>query len=389
MDVSAMKVLFDRRDWLMMGGAFLLLVVVLIWRGVDQTPQVLGPDAEQGGMPIFVWIGAGLVLLLALGAGGFAFLRLRRLQRENRLQAEIDQAVASGPTVRLLPRSDARRVDPGKVALWERLADALPHDEHVAFELGGNEEGLGFLLHGSDKGLRAALTQVRAEWPGTQQRSVEPLDDPAFLPDGWQLWWCECAPASWEKAITPLSDDPLRAVLIELKSVMGQGRGLLQVIARNDFGTRKDLGERAFSAHTERPDNAGVRALRKKEARELEKRAQRTFLQATVRTVGMADTIERAQGIARGLARAVTASFGHSNPLGRVAEGQSDDVVLSRQMGQAQAWGGHELAYLAHLTGQDMLTVAPRLDAASARALPADPAMRAVPVDDVAAFREG
>ncbi len=386
-----MKDLFDKRDWLMMGGGFLALIATLIWRGANhaQKPQVLGVRDGQQNNPtsIYIWIGVGILFLLVLAGGVFILLRQRKQQRlEEERQAEIDQAVATGPTVKLLPRSDARQVKPDKINLWGRLADALPHDEHISFELSGNEEGLGFALHGSVEGVRAALTQVRSEWPGTQQRQVESADDQALTPDDWHIWWCECTPENWNKPLEPLSDDPLRAIFIELKSVMGQGRGLLQVIAKNDFGTRKALGEQAFSAHAEKPDNAGVRAIRSREAKELEKRAQRTFLQATIRTVGMADTPERAQGIARGLARSVTASFSHSNPVRRVSEGQSTEPVLARQMGHSKAWGGHELAYLAHLTGEDMLTVAPRLDAASARALPADPEMRATPVDNVAAF---
>jgi hypothetical protein len=55
-------------------------------------------------------------------------------------------------------------------------------------------------------------------------------------------------------------------------------------------------------------------------------------------------------------------------------------------MGNSKAWGGHELAFLAHLTGEDMLSVAPRLDVASARSLPADPAMRATLLDRTARF---
>ena len=343
-----MKNLFDRNDWLMMGAALVALVATLIWRGAkgSRTPQVLGADAPTGGVPsIYVWVGVVVLVLLVLAGGVFLFLRRRRQRFEEERQAAIDQAVATGPTVKLLPRSDARQVRPDKVNLWGRLADALPHDEHLAFELSGNEEGLGFALHGSEEGVRAALTQVRSEWPGVQQRQVEAFEDQARIPEAWHVWWCECAPDSWEKPLEPLSDDPLRAVFFELKGVMGQGRGLLQVIARNDFGTRKALGEQAFAAHAERPENAGVRAIRRREAREFEKRAQRTFLQATIRTVGMADTAERAQGIARGLARSVTASFGHGNPVRRVAEGQSPDAVLARQMGQSRAWGGHELAY--------------------------------------------
>jgi hypothetical protein len=100
----------------------------------------------------------------------------------------------------------------------------------------------------------------------------------------------------------------------------------------------------------------------------------------------MADTQERSQGIARSLARAVTSSFGHTNPVRPVREGQAAEAVRNRQMGNSKAWGGHELAFLAHLTGEDMLSVAPRLDVASARSLPADPAMRATPLDRTARF---
>ena len=372
----------------MMGGSVAVLIVVLAWRYLGNgSTKSLGPDAHATRIPWYFWL-IGVVVILLGSALIWLSIRSIRAQRAKQHQAEIDQAVAIGPSVALLPRSDARPVQVDKINLWERLADALPHDEHISFELGGNEEGIGFVLHGSENGVRAALTQVRSEWPGVQQRPIEQPDDPTQLPEGWHLWWCECTPSTWDKSITALSDDPLRAILFELKGVMGQGRGLLQVIARNDFGTRRALGERAFASRSAPPDNPGVRALRTREASALETRAQRTFLQATIRTVGMADTPERAQGIARGLGRAVAASFGHSNPVRVVVEGQDLHPVTTRQMGQRGAWGGNELAYLAHLTGSDMLSVAPRLKAASARSLPADPAMRVVAADWIAAFLE-
>lgn len=381
--------MFERNDWLMIGAAFLALMGLMGWNylGKHSRPQVFGAGAENG-PPWYLWPLVFLLLLVFLSAGLYFGSRYVKKNQAAAAQAEIDQAVAVGPTVALLPRSDARPVQVDKINLWDRLADALPHDEHIAFEIGGNEDGISFTLHGSDLGIRAALTQVRAEWPGVQQRPIEAATDPAQLPDGWVMWWCECVPATWDKPVTPLSDEPLRAIFFELKGVMGQGRGLLQVIARNDFGTRKALGESAFAARASKPDNAGVRAIRTREAKEFEDRAKRTFLQATIRAVGMADTPERAQGIARGLGRAVAASFGHSNPVRVVAEGQENPAVAARQMGLARAWGGQELAYLGHLTGQDMLFVAPRLQVASARSLPADPAMRVVQFDDVAQFME-
>jgi hypothetical protein len=57
-------------------------------------------------------------------------------------------------------------------------------------------------------------------------------------------------------------------------------------------------------------------------------------------------------------------------------------------MGRSQAWADDELATLAHLTGSDMLFVAPRLKTASAKSLPPDPEMRVTSMDVVARFAE-
>ena len=337
----------------------------------------------KGGQWILPTIAVGVLVLAVL-----IFLALRKRARSKKSQTEIDQAVASGPTILLLPRADWKAVDPSKVDLWGRLADALPHDEQISFEVFGSETEIAFALHGSENGVRAALTQFKAEWPGLSRR--HPESDSAQLPEGWVIWWCECKPASWDRPIEPLSADPLRGALVELNGVVGQGRGMLQVIARNDFGTRRAVGQRAVAARGESGQipHAGVRALRQKEARVLEKRFDHSFLQATIRTVGMADTPERAAGIARALARAITVAFGPSNPVQRVKEGQDPKPVLARSLGVTQAWGDNELAYLGHLVGQDMQAVAPRLKSASAKALPVAPEMRLHPLDQIARFVE-
>jgi len=293
----------------------------------------------------------------------------------------------------LLPRSDWKPVDSGKVNLWARLADALPHDEHVSFELSGNDVDSFFGLHASNEGLRAAFTQIKAEWSGVQSRPVgtgEPgiVEDPAFVSEGWSVWWCELAPTAWDQPIEALSDDPLRSVLIEINGVSGAGCGLLQVIAKRDFGVRKRLGQAAFSARDAVTPSKGVQAIRRQEAKTFEGRARKTFLQASIRTVGLADTPERAQVVARGLARAVAASFGASNPVRRVAEGDDPERVSERRMGKAGPWASDELAYLGHLVGGDMGAVAPRLQTAAAQSLPADPEMRIQPTHDTARFAE-
>lgn len=327
---------------------------------------------------VWVYVGLGVFNVLI-----FSFVGLRAWRAHSK-QIAIDARVMAGQTIFLLPRSDWKPVDPSKVEVWGRVADALPHDEHISFEVGGSDTELFFALRGSDDGLRAAMTQFKSEWVGVQRRPV--TEDPAAVPQDWHIYWVELCPQDWKEPIQALSNDPLRALLVDLNGVVGRGRGMVQVIARNDFGTRAKLGRVAFAARAEVVQNAGVRALRTKEARGLEERAERTFLQVTVRCVGIADSESRAQGIARGLARAVSASYGHRNPVRPVTAGKDLRPVLERRMGKFQAWADNELATLAHLTGGDMLFVAPRLKTASAKSLPPDTEMRVVPQDVTAKF---
>jgi len=316
----------------------------------------------------------------------FTVIPIFKAWGKRRQRNAIAERVKTGPTVLLLPRSDWRPVDPAKINLWARLADALPHDEPISFEIGGSGTDLFFALHGSDEGVRAALTQFKSEWSGVQRRPVE--TDHASVPSDWHVFWVELRPHSWREPINALSNDPLRSVLVEVNGVIGRGRGLVQVIAQNDFGTRAKLGNAAFNARAEKVQNAGVRAIRTREARGLEERAQRAFLQTTIRCVGIADSESRAEGIARGLARAVSASYGHSNPVKPVRSGKDPLPVLERRMGKSQAWADDELSTLAHLTGSDMLFVAPRLKTASAKSLPPDPEMRVTSIDITARFAE-
>lgn len=316
----------------------------------------------------------------------FTVIPIFKAWGKRRQRNAIAERVKTGPTVLLLPRSDWRPVDPAKINLWARLADALPHDEPISFEIGGSGTDLFFALHGSDEGVRAALTQFKSEWPGVQRRPVEM--DHASVPSDWHVFWVELRPHSWREPINALSNDPLRSVLVEVNGVIGRGRGLVQVIAQNDYGTRAKLGNAAFNARAEKVQNAGVRAIRTREARGLEERAQRAFLQTTIRCVGIADSESRAEGIARGLARAVSASYGHSNPVKPVRSGKDPLPVVERRMGKSQAWADDELSTLAHLTGSDMLFVAPRLKTASAKSLPPDPEMRVTSIDITARFTE-
>lgn len=318
---------------------------------------------------IVLWSAGGLGAL-ALGGAALRFARARQARRE------ALERVAGGPTVQLLPRADWKRIEPEDVQVWVRLADALPHDEHLSFEIAGNEQFTSFVLHGSEGGARAALTQFRAEWPGLFRKPLKAEEDAAAVPPGWSVWWVELAPASFEQAVRAAADDPLRAVLIELNGVLGEGRGLVQVIARRNFGARRQLGQKAFAARDEETPSKGVRALRAQEAKELEARARATYLDVTVRAAGIADTAERAQGIARALARAIAASFDGSNAVQAVRQGSDPRPLVRREPGRMAVWSANDLAYLAHLAGGDLIQAAPRMQTAPARYLPADAEMR-------------
>ncbi len=345
---------------------------------------------KQNGPKLQTWVLENRQVLL-IGAAALLFfvfaLAIGIAMLKHARRAAIQRRVADGPTFLLLPRSDWRPVAPDKVNLWARLADALPHDEHISFEIAGSETEACFAVHGSEDGVRAALTQIKAEWPGVQRRPADP--DPAAVPEGWSVFWVELRPHSWREPILSLADDPLRPVLVEVNGVIGRGRGLVQVIARNDFGTRARLGRAAFTARAGQVQNAGVRAIRTKQARSLEERAERAFLQVTIRCVGIADEKSRAEGIARGLARAVSSAYGHTNPVKPARSGRDPRPVLERRMSRrSQAWADDELSSLAHLVGSDMLHVAPRLKTGSAKSLPPDPEMRVLPTDVTAKFVE-
>jgi hypothetical protein len=364
------------------------LAIILGGRFGLLTPQGAAQAREQ----LAVWWSVHQAAVL-WSAGGLTALALggliARSARRRQAQRELLDAVADGPTFQLLPRADWKKIEPEDVQVWVRLADALPHDEHISFEVAGNENGIFFLLHGSKNGAQAAMTQFRAEWTGLFRKPVQAEEDAAILPPGWSAWWVELTPASYEQAVRAATDDALRAALIELNGVLGDGRGLIQVVARRNFGARKQLGQKAFAARDEETESKGVRALRAQEAKELEARARATYLDVTLRAAGMADTPERAQGIARALARAISASFEGGNPVQAARQGGDPRPLARREPGKAAVWSANDLAYLAHMPGGDLVQVAPRLQTAPARYLPADPEMRFDPAVYRTAFLEG
>ena len=345
--------------------------------------SILVGTVSAGGVVLGYWDwqtarwGWATLAALLLGLTGWQGYRVvYRLWRRRK--------VAQGPTVLLLPRADLRPVDPSRLKLWARMADALPHDEPISWEIWGHQDQSGFALHGSEEGVQAAMTQIRAEWPGTHRRATsEAYPDPAIPPEGWAVWWVELRPKRWDRPLTP-SGDPLRAILLELSAIQGNGRGLVQVILQRDYGTRRKLGRMAFRARNIETRSKGLRSAKTQEARILEERARQTFLRVTVRCVGMADTPKRAKGMARALARGLAAAFSGENPLRWVRQGRNPRSVRERRMGRAGPWTSTEVAYLAHLAGSNLAALAPRLLTAPARFLPASPEMRIPPHAQVA-----
>jgi hypothetical protein len=275
--------------------------------------------------------------------------------------------VASGPTVQLLPRADWKAVPTGDNQIWARIANALPPGEHISFEICGNADQSYFALHGSKEGVSAAITQIVAELPGLFYR-------PLAEEQAGAIYWIELSPVSFERAVRA-AGDPLRAVLLEIASLR-HGHGMVQIIARRNASARLTLRRKAFAARDEELESNGMRALRKREAKELEVRAQDATLDCTVRVIGISKDHFAAQQIARRLAIAISSSFGPENPLRPVHKGADARPVIRREPGKMQVWAARELAALAHLPDRDAIQLAPRLLHAPARYLPADPEMR-------------
>ncbi|RLC56163.1 MAG: hypothetical protein DRI80_16620 [Chloroflexota bacterium] len=312
--------------------------------------------------------------------GGLAFLILRWVRQRqddfhHRLQDE-------GRTVFLLPRPDAPPVKVDRVGLWSRLADVIPRDEHITFELAGGSEGVAFFTRSTEGVDRAILTQVMSEWPGTQARPVEkPEDDPLSNDgeDGERTgWWVEVQPTGTERPIVASVPDPLMAILTEVARLPEGVRGGLQVQVRGDPFTRRRLGKKAARLTAQRA--AGKSLEQKRGEKGLDARAQRLFLEARLIVWAVAGTEEMARSVARSLARTLVAQFGPSNPLRKADEGAGAPTAREFPLFAGKPWADDELTAVAHLVGKDGRNVAPQLRVAPARSLPPSPESR-VPRD--------
>jgi hypothetical protein len=288
----------------------------------------------------------------------------------------IGQSVAEGETWLLLRPKEARPVDIDKVTLWKRLAYAQPTGEHFSFELFGNSEKQGLAFHASKIKTRSVLREFFQEWPDMQRRTVGE-EEPAFVPEGWYIHWVEVGPSSAENPIIVSSRDPLLGVLSEIADVPAPTRALVQVIARSDTTTRRQLGLKSAAVRSGEVKNAGVRYQRTKEAKSLEERGSRLFLQAVIRVAAISPNPDRAKGSAIVLANTLCNQFGPDNPVVILAQAKPRKPITlaarSIEGGTVRSWADNEIVALAHLPGGDVLKYAPLLTTGSAKSLPAKP----------------
>jgi len=318
----------------------------------------------------------GATVALAVG------VHLKRREARVKRQRAVDRAVAEGETWLLLRPKEARPVEVEKIKLWQRLAYAQPAGEHFSFETYGNNEAQGLALHASQNKAPAVLGEIFQEWPDMQRRPAGDAD-PALIPAGWHAYWLEVGPESAEKPVTPSSREPLLGVLSEIAGVPAPSRVLVQVIARLDSATRSQLGRKSLLMRSSESPSAGVRYQNTRQAKLLEARGARSFLQAVIRVAALSPSAAEAQRAAAALANTVCNQFGPDNPvivLARSSARRPMDLSARPITGGAScSWADNEIAALAHLPGGEALKFAPLLSTGSAKSLPANPDLRIPP----------
>lgn len=356
---------------------FYTVIAVLLMIGMYITR--LGPRQRRAIHPYLV---RGTLFGAPALGGSIGLVLVVRLKRRNALhkkQQLIDQAVAEGETWLLLRPKEARSVDVEKICLWKRLASAQPTNEHFSFEAYGNSEQQGLAIHASQTKSRAVLGEFFQEWSDMQRRPAGE-QDPARVPEGWHVYWIEVGPASAEKPITSSSRDPLMGVLSEIANVPAPTRTLVQVIARSDITTRRQLGQKSAIMRSAEVKDAGARYRHTKEAKILEERGARVFLQAVMRLAAISTSPLEAHRAAVALANTLCNQFGPDNPVIILAHSSPKKPVKlaarSISGGAIRSWADDEIAALAHLPGGDALKFAPLLSTGSAKSLPAGPELR-------------
>ena len=356
---------------------FYIVVAILLLGGM--LPSRLAPRQRRALQPYLIRGALFTAPALAVSIGLILVVRLKRRNARIRKQQLLDQAVAEGETWLLLRPKETRPVDVEKISLWKRLAYAQPTNEHFSFEAYGNSEHQGLAIHASQTKSRAILGEYFQEWSDMQRRPAGEAD-PALVPEGWHVYWVEVGPASAEKPITRSSRDPLLGVLSEIANVPAPTRTLMQVIARSDITMRRQLGQKSASMRSVEVKDAGARYQHTKEAKILEQRGSRVFLQTVIRVAAFSTSPLEAHRTAVALANTLCNQFGPDNPVIILARSNPKEPLTlaarSISAGALRSWADDEIAALAHLPGGDVLKFAPLLSTGSAKSLPAGPDLR-------------
>jgi hypothetical protein len=342
----------------------------------------LKPRLRRACQPYLVG-GILLSCLATISVSGLTVaIRIKRRHIFHKKQRAIDQTVLGGETWLLFRPKEARSVDLEKVSLWKRLAYTQPHNEHFSFEVFGNSDIQGLALHASKHKIRALLREFFQEWPDIQRRQAGD-QDPAQLPEGWHTYWVEVGPTSAEKPISCSSKAPLLSVLSEIAEAPASTRILVQVIARLDSATRRQLGQKSERIRSLDSKNAGARYQQTREARQLEQRGASVFLQVIIRMAAMSPSYAEARRTALALADTINNQFGPDNPVVILAHSNPKKPfdLASRSItgGATRSWASDEIVSLAYLPGGDALKFAPLLFTSSAKSIPADPDLRIPP----------
>jgi hypothetical protein len=357
--------------------AFLAMVAVLLMGG--SMFARLEPRQRRFYQP-YLMRGAALGSLTFAALNALAMMaRMKRRQARIRKQLAVDRAVAEGDTWLILRPKEAPPVEIEKIRLWQRLAYTQPTHEHFSFEAYGNSEGQGLALHASKNKVRTVLGELFQEWPDMQRRPAGDAD-PALVPDGWYVYWLEVGPTNTERPVIPSSREPLLGVLSEIAAVPAPTRTLLQVVARLDNTTRDQLGRKSLIMRSSESPSAGMRYQNNQQARLLEERGARAFLQVVIRVAALSPLPTEAQRVATAFANVVCNQFGPDNPVLILAHSSArrpmDLPSRSFTGGVVCSWADDEIASLAHLPGGNALKFAPLLSTSSAKSLPATPDLR-------------
>lgn len=285
---------------------------------------------------------------------------------ETAAQEAVDRRLrVSGRSVRLLPGREQPDFNPKRTSLWSRIAAVIPGREFVVFEILGGEDGVTFHLRATEWTLRAVLTQIAAEYPGTRAVSLA-----GSVPGGHlkaaHIRTLALTPARRLAPIQPIEQDPIRALLVELGRLRPGRQGGLMIQIRRDPYTRQALRLAIFARGAGKKNR---RPAEKKALKIMEQRTEDVFLECRLIAWASASSGRKAEQSVKRIAGAFRSQFANTN---RILPGRMMSVHLKRDsfsLFSGRPWAARELTAVAHLIGGAGQSVAPALQLAPTRPL--------------------